>query len=62
MNINFVTVIIRVINNPYLNTIFENEGKLQGAAYVFERFLDGCCSQMAKAMSMKFFTTIIYGV
>ena len=37
-------------------------GDLQGAAYVFERFLDGRRSDMAKDMSRKFFITICYGV
>ena len=41
--------------------VFQVEG-IQGAAYVFERFLDGRRSEMAEGMSMKFFTTICYGV
>ena len=35
---------------------------IQGAAYVFERFLDARGSEMAQDMSMKFFTTISYCV
>ena len=35
---------------------------IQGAAYVFEHFLDERGYEMAREMSMKFFTTICYGV
>ena len=42
--------------------LFSVKGIVQGAAYVFERFLDEPGSEMAQDMSMKFFTTICYGV
>ena len=48
-------------NSPQLRALLLHN-HIQGAAYVFQRFLDGRRSEMTKDMSMKFFITICYGV